>query len=225
VREARQRDRLVDALKRDFDVDLRILSGAAEARLGALAALRTLPLRRGVVLDLGGGSLQLSRVRGARIASAASVPLGAVRATRSFLRHDPPAPEEIQELRVELRAAVLGSLPPASRGGELVGLGGTIGALARMHLAGRPGRRRGRHGLSLALADVSALRERAAGQPLKRRRRMPGLSADHADVIVAGAVIVEELMRFGGYPRITVCGQRVRHGLLWSLAFPGAVRC
>ncbi len=151
--------------------------------------------------------------------------MGAVRTTRAFLRHDPPTPEEIQGLRGELRAAVLGVLPPASRGGELVGLGGTIGALARMHLAARPGRRRRRHGLSLGQADVTALRERAAGQPLKRRRRLPGLSADRADVIVAGAVIVEELMRFGGYPKITVCSQRVRHGLLWSLAFPGVVRC
>jgi exopolyphosphatase/guanosine-5'-triphosphate,3'-diphosphate pyrophosphatase len=155
----------------------------------------------------------------------ASLPLGAVRVGRALLHHDPPTPREILDVRAEVRAAVLGILPPASRGGELVGLGGSVGALARMHRAARPGRRRDRHGLTLARSDVASLRERVATRPFGQRRRIPGLTPERADVIVPGAVIVEELMRFGGYSSLTVCGQGVRHGLLWSLALPGAMPC
>ena len=72
-------------------IEVQVLSAGDEARLGVAAALRSLPISDGVVADLGGGSLQLSRVRRRRVVSTASVPLGAVRTTRRFLHHDPPA--------------------------------------------------------------------------------------------------------------------------------------
>jgi exopolyphosphatase/guanosine-5'-triphosphate,3'-diphosphate pyrophosphatase len=221
VRDAPNRDRLIEALRRREGVDLRLLSGREEAHLGALAAMQGLPFRDGVVADLGGGSLGLTRVRAGRILSAASVPVGAVRMTRRFLREDPPSPREIRALRQEVREQVLGVLPPARRGDELLGLGGTVRTLARMHLTTRGGRPRSRHGLELQQSDVTAIRERLEALPLRKRRRLPGLKAERADIILAGAITIEELMVFGGYLALTVSKGGVRDGVLWRETFDG----
>src|SRR5262245_61876004 len=81
VRDASNRDRLIDSLRQREGVDVRLLSGKEEAHLGALAAMRSMRVRDGVIADLGGGSLQITRVRGGHILSAASVPVGAVSMT------------------------------------------------------------------------------------------------------------------------------------------------
>ncbi len=225
VRDAANRDRLIEPLRLREGVDVRILSGREEAHLGALAALRSLPLRDGVIADLGGGSLQLARVRAGAVEALASLPLGAVRMTRRFLRHDPPTLRELRAVRQEVRKRVLGVLPPSRRGDELIGLGGTVRALARLHLEAergiRPGRQRKRHGLRLYQSDVTAVRERLQAAPLRRRQRIRGLKAERADIILAGAIAIEELMVFGGYPVLTVCKTGVRDGLLLRETFNG----
>ena len=221
VRDAPNRDCLLQILKERDGADVRLLSDREEAHLGALAAMRHLPIQEGVIADLGGGSLQLTRVRAGRITSAGGVPVGAVRMTRRFLRGDPPTPREIRGLRDEVRDHLLGVLPAARRGDELLGLGGTVRSLARMHLAARAGPRRKRHALCLRLADVTALRERIEALPLRKRRRIPGLKAERADIILAGAITVEEVMRFGGYGTLTVCKGGVRDGILWQETFEG----
>jgi exopolyphosphatase/guanosine-5'-triphosphate,3'-diphosphate pyrophosphatase len=222
VRDAANRERLLRPLREREGVDVRILTGRQEARLGALAALRALPIREGAVADLGGGSLQVSRVHGGRPVAFASLPLGAVRLTRRFLRHDPPTGRELRGLRGEIRAQVLGALPPASRDADLLGLGGTVRALARMHLAVSPGGRRTRHGLRMLQSDVTAVRERLEAVPLRRRRRLRGLRAERADIMLAGTIVIEELMMFGGYRTLIVCTLGVRDGVLLRETFNGS---
>jgi exopolyphosphatase/guanosine-5'-triphosphate,3'-diphosphate pyrophosphatase len=221
VREAANRDHLIEALRRREGVQMRLLSGPEEAHLGALAALRSLPLRRAIIADLGGGSLQLARVDAEKIHGAASLPLGAVGMTRRFLREDPPTLGQVRALRQALRDRLLGVLPPAGRGEDLVGLGGTVRALARLHLIAHAERRKGRHGLRLEQSDVTAIRARLEALPLRKRRRVRGLKPERADIILAGAIAIEELMVFGGYFTLTVCSAGVRDGVLWREALNG----
>jgi exopolyphosphatase/guanosine-5'-triphosphate,3'-diphosphate pyrophosphatase len=215
VRDAPNRGRLLEPLRRREGVDVEILSGDEEARLGALAAMKSLRFRDGVIADLGGGSLQLTRVRGRRVVSASSLPLGAVRTTREFLHTDPPALHEIRALRQDVREHVAAALPDARQGDALLGMGGSIRTLARLRLATAANRRRARHGLTLRQSDVTAIRERLEALPLTRRRRIRGLKAERADIIVAGAVTIEELMVFGGFATLTVCTRGVADGVLW----------
>lgn len=221
VREAANRGNLLDALRRRNGIDVRILSAEDEGRLGALAALHTLPLRDAVVVDLGGGSLQVTRVRARRVVSVESRPLGVVRLTRRFLHRDPPSPREVRALRHEIRGQLLGALPPAVPRVELVGMGGSVRALARLHLAQQRHLRAPRHGLRLRQSDVTALREQLEALPLRKRRRVRGLKAERADIILAGAIALEELMMFGGYFTLTTCSARVRDGVLWREALDG----
>lgn len=222
VRDAVNRERLLDPLRRREGVDVRVLNSRQEARLGALAALSAHRMREGAVADLGGGSLQVSRVHAGRLVGFASLPLGAVRLTRRFLHHDPPTGRELRALRVEIRDHVLGALPPAAPGAELIGLGGTVRTLARMHLARRSKRRRTRHGLRLTQAHVIAIRQQLEAVSLRRRRRLRGLKAERADIILAGVVVIEELMILCGYRRIMVSTLGVRDGILLRETFNGS---
>jgi exopolyphosphatase / guanosine-5'-triphosphate,3'-diphosphate pyrophosphatase len=174
-----------------------------------------------VVADLGGGSLQLTSVRGGRIAGTASVPIGTVRMTRAFLHGDPPEPRELRLLRAEIRAGLDDALPPPRRGDEMVGLGGTIRTLARMYLSEHRGRRRHRHGMRIGQADITAIRARLEAAPARERRRFRGLKAERVDTILAGAVIVEETLMYGGYLTMVVSTRGVRDGLLLREAFGG----
>lgn len=218
VRDADNAEALLEPLRRRYGVDLRVLSGAEEARLGARAVVATLSIDAGVVMDLGGGSLQISRLRDGEPLTTASVPLGVVRATTRFLRHDPPTDGEVRALRREARHLLLEVLPSASDDGMLVGIGGTVRALARIQRAAGGGGKK-IHGARLARTAVVAIRERLESMPLRRRRAVEGLKSERADIIVAGALIVEELMERGGYERLVVCGYGVRHGVLMEETF------
>jgi exopolyphosphatase/guanosine-5'-triphosphate,3'-diphosphate pyrophosphatase len=217
VREARNAETLLEPLRQRYRADVRVLSGEEEARLGARAVLASLPIDSGVIVDLGGGSLQITRVRDGEPGVGASLPLGAVRMTARFLRHDPPASREVRALRREVRERAADALPRAADGAPLIGLGGTIHALARIARGGRRGKKI--HGARLAASEVVAIGERLASLPLRRRRAVEGLKSDRADIVVAGAVIVEELMQLGGYEHLVVSAHGVRYGMLVEEAF------
>jgi exopolyphosphatase / guanosine-5'-triphosphate,3'-diphosphate pyrophosphatase len=222
IRDAPNADRLLAALRREEGVKVRVLSGLEEARLGAAAVLWRRPLDRGAIVDLGGGSLQVTRVRAGRIARVASVPLGAVRTTLRFLRHDPPRTREIQALRRETRGRLLGVLPRAHAGDALIGLGGSLRALGRVFLRSVDQNGAAPHWLRLRREEIAGLRAWLEPLTVRQRRRVRGLKAERADVIVAGAVVIEELMTLGGYEILTVCDEGVRHGLLLQETFRGA---
>ena len=146
VRDATNRDLLLDALREREGVAVRVLTGPEEARLGAEAAMLSLPIRDGIVADLGGASLQLTQVRDRHLGRSVSLPLGTIRLTQRFLRGDPPSPAEVERLRREVGELLTQALPTGRPGDRLIGLGGTVRSLGRIHLAARPDdRSRGPH--------------------------------------------------------------------------------
>jgi len=221
VRDAENRERLLDPLRRDEGIDVEVLSARDEARLGVDAALESLSFNNGLVVDLGGASLQLSRVRRRQVVSMASLSLGSVRTTRRFVRHDPPTPRELRALRSEIRTQLMVGLPPAARGEIVVGLGGTVRALAGIHRRAHSDRTR-RHGLRLHQSDVTAVRERLEGLSQRKRRRILSLKAERVDIILAGAIVIEEVMVFGGYLTLAVCTRGIRDAILMRETYRGS---
>lgn len=219
VRDARNRDRLLRPLLRKDGVAVEVLSAAQEARLGVLAVLDSLDVPNALVVDLGGASLQMTRVRKGRIVTTAGLPLGVLRTTRAFLRQDPPRPRELMGLRREVRRQLLEVLPPARRSEIIVGLGGTVRTLASVHLRLQHKKRKDRHGLQLHQSDVTAVRERLEAVGARKRRKILGVKADRADIILAGAIVIEELMTLGGYLKVVICNRGVRDGLLLRETF------
>ncbi len=219
VRDAENSRRLLGPLRSREGVDVEILSARQEARLGVLAALENLSITDGAIVDLGGGSLQITRVRRGEIVSMSSLPLGAVRVTRRFFRHDPPTSKELRRLRQDVREQLLEALPSTGPDEPLIGMGGTVRAIASMHLAAAHGRRKERHGLRLLPSDVTAVRERLEPLSARKRRRVRGLSADRAEIILGGVIVIDEVMTFGGYGALVVCTRGVGDGLLLRETF------
>lgn len=228
VRDAPNAADLLGRLALEMGIDVEILTADEEARLGALAARASLQLTDATVVDVGGRSLQISAIRGREPAGIASVPLGTLRATQRFLVNDPPAVEDLDALRQAVRDAVV-ELIPAARGGEpLIGVGGTARALGRLaagedlRAASLGGRERAPEvsmRVRIRPEDLAVLCGRLAAVGLAERRLLPGLKADRADVIVAGAVVFDEILRRRGYTGLLVAGHGVRHGVLLRETF------
>lgn len=211
MREAANRDDLLDALRALGPIEVRVLTGPDEARLGAEAALRSMPVGDATIVDLGGGSLEMARVRSGRVVSAASLPLGCTRLTERFLASDPPAPNEIRVLRETTRDLLRACSDSEGASCPFIALGGTVRALARLHAPRRTTRL---HGTTLRLVDIANVRDWLGRMSIAERRELPSLKADRADIIVAGIVALEELMLHGGHDALTVSSASVREGVL-----------
>ncbi|WP_457638174.1 Ppx/GppA phosphatase family protein [Oceanithermus sp.] len=202
-------------------VPLRVLSGEEEARYGALAVSGGLEVEQAWVMDLGGGSAQISRLEERRWRWGRAYPLGAVRLTEQFLRHDPPKAREVEELR-DFVAARLEEVTTAMRGDAavLVGMGGTVRNLARAVRRQQRYPLEQLHSYSLRAEDLEALVERLQGLSAAKRKRVAGISADRSDVIVAGALVWREVLRLARRSEMVISGFGVREGAFFRHFLP-----
>jgi len=192
VRDAANGADFMRELAERFGFESAVLSGDEEAAL----------TRRGVgahgertlVVDVGGGSTEL--IAGER---RVSLDVGSVRLTERFLRSDPPEPREL-----EAAAAAVRSLLPPLDVDAAVGVAGTVAQLRE--LAGE-----------LTAASVGAELERLAALPLAERRLVPRLDPDRAPVIVAGALIVREVLRRYELPRVDFSERDLLDGVIYSM--------
>ncbi len=216
ARDAVNHEEVLRALSADGTLPVRIVSEEDEARYGYLGAVNSTTLAHGFVLDVGGGSLQVSRVRDRRLVAHASRPLGAVRMTERFLTGDQTSRKDMDRLRGHV-AAQLDELDFFSRrGGRLVGLGGTIRTLAAMSQRRDDYPLRTVHGYVVSRESIRALIDEMAAMPAAHRPRIRGLKRDRADVTLGGALVVEAAMDRAGADRLEVCGQGLREGAFYE---------
>lgn len=210
AREATNTEDLVRCVEERCGVALEVLSGEAEAALtfrGVAAGLGVCgPL---MVVDPGGGSTEWAAGRDGLAATLLSVPVGAVGLTEGWLREDPPAPAAVERVRGEIARAMAAA--PMVSGGTLTGTGGTLHSMAAVHHAhsGLPWEA----ARVLTRAEVERQIAAYAACSRERRRTMPGLNPDRADIILAGALVVEGCLRRAGVSALTVTDYGLRHGL------------
>jgi exopolyphosphatase / guanosine-5'-triphosphate,3'-diphosphate pyrophosphatase len=225
LRDAQGAQAFLDEAAQILGVRPRVIAGDEEARLTFRGALSGLSLRgKLLVFDIGGGSTEL--IVGDAAASAlpesrVSLDIGSVRLFERYVRCDPPAPQELANIEAHV-AEQLSSAAPLSRlrVGEpitLVGVAGTVTTLKALELGLAPYDGARVHGAVLTLRTVEELCERLASIPLEQRKRLPGLEPKRADVIVAGALIVRELLRRAGASQLVASDRGVRFGLLQGL--------
>jgi exopolyphosphatase/guanosine-5'-triphosphate,3'-diphosphate pyrophosphatase len=223
LREASNAGAFVTALERRTGHTPRILSGEEEAALVYRGVTRTL-LSAGssaLVIDIGGGSVELIAIAGGKAPALKSLPLGCVRMTERFLRSDPPLPGERDSLRSSAAQALSQAMtPPPPSPGALIGAGGTITTAAAI-LQGLTRYEPQRiHGSRLSREAVIALIESLARLPLAERERVPGLEEKRADIIVAGLIILQAIMEFYGAQELTVSDEGILHGAVMESIQP-----
>jgi exopolyphosphatase/guanosine-5'-triphosphate,3'-diphosphate pyrophosphatase len=217
IRDAANAPVFLERAQRASGLAVRVLSTEDEARYGYLAAINSTTLDDGVMLDLGGGSMQLVRV-GRRLAHEMdSWPLGAVRTSERFLPGDGPA--KPRQLR-ELRAFIAGSLERAPwlgrGGGRLVGIGGTVrnlGAAAQREL-GIP--EFGVQGYVLTREQLDDLIDKLAKLSPAERAKFPGIKPSRGDLILGGAVVVQSVIELGGFDGLEVTEAGLREGVFFE---------
>lgn len=213
VRDAADGPRIVHEA-RALGIELQVIAGDLEARLGFLGAVHDLPVHGGLTMDVGGGSVELSRFSARHLERVWTLPLGSLRVSDRFLQHDPPSEKDLARLQKAV-ASTLGAtdVPELRLGEDLVGIGGTIRNLAKVDLRRLDGPLPLLHGYELSARHVGAIVEDLAERSMKRRAQVPGLNPDRADTIVGGALVVQGVMAHVGARRLVVSSRGVREGL------------
>ena len=196
IREATNSEDFLTRARAASGLAIRVLSREEEARYGYLAAVNSTDLRDGAVLDVGGGSLQLVRVRDRIAGELDSWRLGAVRMTERFLPDDGPASGKqldapARPRRAQARARRLARRTPSG----IVGLGGTVRNLAAALQRALDVPEFGVQGYLIERAALDDLVDRLARMPVaERRRRVPGIKPVRGDIVLAGAVVVQQVL-------------------------------
>ena len=218
VRDAANGDELLDWIEAETGTKIKVLPGAEESRLTFLAARRWFGWSTGrlLLLDIGGGSLEIASGQDEDPSVAVSLPLGANRLTRDWLTGDPPDPGEIRRLRKHVRAEIAaeaGAVRSAGPPDHCVATSKTFRQLARITGAapssdGPYVKRVLRH------AAVTELAERLGRTTTADRAQLPGVSRLRAPQLVAGAIVADAAMDLLHVPELEICPWALREGVI-----------
>jgi exopolyphosphatase / guanosine-5'-triphosphate,3'-diphosphate pyrophosphatase len=222
IRDADNAAAFLERARERSRLPIRVLSREEEARYGYLAAVNSTTLGDGCVLDLGGGSMQLVRVRDRLARQTGSWRVGTVRMSERFLPANGPAKRrQLQALREHVaqelaQADWLSDARAAAENGRLVGIGGTVRNLASaaQRAAGLP--TYGVQGMLLEREALDELVQRLAALPAAERASVPGIKPARADLILAGAVVVQGVLQAGGFDALETTEAGLREGVFFE---------
>lgn len=218
IREAPNGEEVLESVRHETGVALQVLTGVDEARLTFLAVRRWFGWSSGrlLVLDIGGGSLEIAAGLDEYPDVACSLPLGAGRLTRDRLSGDPPKPDAVRALRKHVRAEIAKQVREIRTGGEpdhVVGSSKTFRSLARIAGAAPSGEgpyvRR-----TLDATDLRTWVPKLAEMPAKRRAALPGVSAGRSGQLLAGAIVAEAALDLLGAQGLEICPWALREGII-----------
>jgi exopolyphosphatase / guanosine-5'-triphosphate,3'-diphosphate pyrophosphatase len=218
VREAVNGEQVLARIRKQTGAQINVMTGQDEARLTFLAARRWFGWSSGrlLVIDIGGGSLEVASGVDEEPGAVASMPLGAGRLTRDWISADPPSPQEIRRLRKHVRAEIARGTGGMLRQGapdHVVGTSKTFRQLARIAGAAPSGegpyvKRVLRH------SDVAALAERLPTMKQAERAKLPGVSAGRSPQLPAGAIVADAILDLLGVEAIELCPWALREGVI-----------
>ena len=214
IREADNGEKIITDLRRIHSIDLQILSGDEEAQITFLAARRWLGWSAGrlLVLDIGGGSLEMAIGNDESASSTLSLPIGAARMTREFLNGDPYTSKSIKALtqysQEMISQSVAGELAEHNAD-RIVATSKTFRTLARLtdHWYKDGGKFLEREALAAAIEKLKDLTN-------AQRSSLPGVSPSRAKQIVAGAIVAESVMKHLSIEKVEICPWALREGIV-----------
>ncbi|MGQ0667052.1 MAG: Ppx/GppA phosphatase family protein [Nitrospiraceae bacterium] len=221
VREARNGGDFVNLVEEQTGLTVRVISGIEEARLIFLGVKNSIALPDGptLVVDVGGGSVELIVGNRDGMIHAKSLKLGAIRLVDQFLSKTPPAAPMMRALEDAATSQLKGALETfkTRQFDSLVATSGMAGNLAdviHMRLTGRP---LPQHNLArVALKDIRLLEAELARSPLKTRLAIPGLDPKRVDTLLPTTVVLRRLLELSGLDEMTLCDKAIREGAIYD---------
>jgi exopolyphosphatase / guanosine-5'-triphosphate,3'-diphosphate pyrophosphatase len=218
VRDAANSDELLTWIEAESDVRIQVLPGTEESRLTFLAARRWFGWSAGrlLLLDIGGGSLEIASGQDEDPSVAVSLPLGANRLTRDWFASDPPTREDVRSLRKHVRveiAAAASAVRSAGIPDHRVATSKTFRQLAR--IAGAAASSEGPYVKRLLRhSDVTELADRLPRMTVGARAQLPGVSMIRAPQLAAGAIVADAAMDLFQVPELEICPWALREGVI-----------
>ena len=214
LREAGNGEKIISSINRDFHIDLQVLTGEEEAKLTFLAARRWFGWSSGrlLVIDIGGGSLEMAAGVNESPEIATSLPLGAARLTKDFLKGDPYTDKSLRALRDHIEnklEQILPSLVKHQDTDRAIATSKTLRTLAR--LAGDWFDGTGKNITVEAARKISA---KLSEMDENTRAKLPGVSENRASQIVAGSLVAESVMRNLDIKELEICPWALREGVV-----------
>jgi exopolyphosphatase/guanosine-5'-triphosphate,3'-diphosphate pyrophosphatase len=221
IRNASNGREVAERLRLLTGMPIEILSGEEEARLGFLGMINTLDIADGFLIDIGGGSTEVSLFLNRTLVHSASFPFGAVNTTRHFSEGGNVSKEDARRIR-EMVSATAKSEAWLTGHPELplVGLGGTIRSLCKIDQKLKKYVLSQTHQYEIDKPGLDNLAEWLPALTAKERSKVDGLSDDRADIIVPGLIILHTLFGHIGASRCIVSGAGLRDGVFYETAFP-----
>lgn len=218
LRDAQNRQEFLQLVHQELGISIRVLSGKEEAELTYWGALSNKQHLQGkiMLMDIGGGSTEFVSGNINQIDHFLSLDIGSVRLTERFIHHDPAAEEEIKSISNIITTQLKQLKYFNQKHDYLVGVAGTVTTLAAIQQKLEPYLPEKVDGSRLKLDDVKQLVDLLKGKTLEERKLLPGLNPNRADVILAGALILLESMKYFELDEILVSDRGLRFGLIWE---------
>jgi exopolyphosphatase/guanosine-5'-triphosphate,3'-diphosphate pyrophosphatase len=221
IRNAANSAEIMETLRQRTSMRIDILSGEEEARYGFLGVINTMEIADGFLVDIGGGSTEVTLFRGRRMLNSVSFPFGSVNTTRQFTRDGAIGEADILAIRAMVeRAASAHPWISSNPGLPLIGLGGTVRSLGKIDQRRRQYSLPLAHNYEIAPADMDTLASWLSSLTLAKRKKVDGLSKDRADIIVPGLTILQAIFKTTGASHYVVSGAGLRDGLLYETIMP-----
>jgi exopolyphosphatase/guanosine-5'-triphosphate,3'-diphosphate pyrophosphatase len=218
VREAENGGDVIALIRRETGIAVRVISGTEEARLIHLAAAYAVDIgaHPAIVLDIGGGSVEITLGTSARLQISRSFKIGVIRLTERFVKTDPISGRDERRLVRHIRRETGGFLKQIARRrfDRVIGTSGTILALGAAAASGSRAIASGIRNLRIQTKALHRLRKQVTSLTLDGRLKLPGLDPGRADLAVAGSVLLDTLLSGLGASEITLCDFALREGLV-----------
>ena len=214
LREASNGEEIISSINKDFRIDLQVLTGDEEAKLTFLAARRWFGWSSGrlLVIDIGGGSLEMAVGIDETPEVATSLPLGAARLTKNFLKGDPYTDKSLRILRDHIEdklEQVLPSLVKHQDTDRAIATSKTLRTIARLSGDWFDGT-----GKNITIDAIRKISTKLSEMKESERAKLPGVSENRASQIVAGALVAESVMRNLDIKELEICPWALREGLV-----------
>src|SRR3954465_8985557 len=218
VREAENGGEFLKTIAAQTGIRARVISGTEEARLIHMAAAYGIgrPGEITVAIDIGGGSVEVTRGAGAAVDAARSFKLGVIRLTERFVKSDPIEPRDERKLERHIEEELEEYLTEIVTSGfdRVIGPSGTILSLGAVAAAQENGAAAPLRNRRVSAKQLRRVRKTLTALDLEKRVRVPGLDPRRADIAVAGAVLLDAILRRLGATEITLCDLSLREGLV-----------
>ncbi len=221
LREAENRDTFLARAESEIGIKIDVVSGNEEARLIYLGILQGLPVfdKRILLIDIGGGSTELLVGEKGEILFSTSMKLGAIRLTEKFLKKDPLSMMDLQKCRMHIESVLTAFLPQIEKWKpfQVIGSSGSITSVTSMVLEKKGEKRERLNGFEFTYDQFKEIRKPILeSDSVKKRLKIPGLEPKRADIIVAGVLVLDEiLLRLKG-PSVVVSDYALREGIVFD---------